>query len=107
MAEQKFRIILLACSFINIAFVTHTTAIPDVHAIIIIGPAILAKWGPELFYGSHRCQIHSMNDAHYHIWKITTTCLSSLMLAERHLGKEILNTLCSCSYARSNEKHSK
>jgi hypothetical protein len=52
MAEQKFRIIILAYSFINIAFVTHTTVIPDVHAIIINGPVILAKLGPELFYGS-------------------------------------------------------
>jgi hypothetical protein len=74
MAEQKFRIITLACSFINIAFVTHTTVIPDVHAIIVNGPVILAKWGPELFYGSTRCQIHFMDpDAHYHIPKISLT----------------------------------
>jgi hypothetical protein len=54
MAKRKFRIILLACSFPNIAFVTHTTVIPDVHATIINGPVILAKLGLELFYDSAR-----------------------------------------------------
>jgi hypothetical protein len=49
MAGQIFRIILLACSFINIAFVTPTTVIPDVPAVIINGPVILTRWGPELF----------------------------------------------------------
>jgi len=78
MAEQKFKIIILAYSFIHFAFFTQTTVVLNVHAIIIKNsPVILAKWGPELFYGSPRCHIHFMDpDSHYHIRKITTTCLS-------------------------------